>query len=167
MAPQPAQWATPAAQTPWNPSATTWAPLAESWRQNAGAFPPAVPAATPNPAPTTALVEAPKKPPAARTPPSSPPSGPDYATETGISWLLNCVVDIPLWAMGPPGRFFQGIAGRYVMGLMGMAFLGYAGLLVASDWLDWPWADQLLPWQIAGKWISLPSGMNPSRDGAG
>lgn len=142
----------------WNPSSTTWGPLAESWKQNPGGFPSAkdsAPSATgsgsgsspsfglANPTGGNAAMD--------RSRVAPIPTAPEVPQETGLTWLLNFLVDLPLSLMGPPGRFFMGPTGRFLVGTMGMAMISYAGLIVASDWLDWSWADQLLPWQIAGR----------------
>lgn len=141
----------------WNPSATTWAPLAETWKQNPGAFPVPIEAGS-----STAL-----RPTASGSASTGlgaiypdrlkpvPLATVEPINETGLSWLVNQLVDLPLYAIGPPGRFFMGSAGRYLMGLLGLGMVSYAALIVASDWLDWSWADQLLPWQLVGRFFSF------------
>lgn len=132
----------------WNPSQTTWGPLAETWRNQQAPFSQPVSA---NPA---RIAQEPQSPgrhqpaPIPSTPVpkqlSSPANFDDYG-ETGISWLLNAAIDLPLRFMGPPGRFFMSWGGRYLLGFVGIAMVTYSGILVASDWMEWPWADRLIP----------------------
>ncbi len=132
----------------WNPSQTTWGPLAETWRNQQGPFNQPV---SPNPGWIAHESSSPS-----RHSPAPVPSFPvpkpvsstanfeDYG-ETGISWLLNATIDLPLRFMGPPGRFFMSWGGRYLLGFIGITMVTYSGILVASDWMEWPWADRLIP----------------------
>ncbi len=151
-----APWAEPGGS--WNPSATTWAPLAETWKQNPGSFPvpvDQVPSSTAlKPVQGGGLSTGLVGPNSDRLKPVPLPTAePHY--ETGMTWLVNQLVDLPLLAFGAPGRFFMGPAGRYLLGLLGLGMASYAALIFASDWLDWSWADQLLPWQLAGRFFSF------------
>lgn len=132
----------------WNPSQTTWGPLAETWRNQQTPFTQPVstnpgwvapqstsnPKHSPDPTPSFPLPRS----------QSSQANYEDYG-ETGISWLLNAAIDLPLRFMGPPGRFFMSWGGRYLLGFLGVTMLAYSGILVASDWMEWPWADRLIP----------------------
>ncbi len=140
--------APPLPSSVWNPSQTTWGPLADNWRnqQPAPLAPPVSihPEWNRNPLPfSTQLPHSPQT-----SNPSSnlakKSSDDDYG-ETGISWAINALIDLPLRFLGPPGRLFLTSGGRYFLGFLGFTFLTYSGVLVASDWLEWPWADSLIP----------------------
>lgn len=136
------------ASSVWNPSQTTWGPLADNWRnQQTG--------------PLTQPVSINPEWNRPTLPPSTLPfqstqlsinqssrvknSVDDDFGETGISWLINAGIDLPLRFLGSPGRFLITNGGRYFLAFFGFIFLTYSGILVASDWLEWPWADRLIP----------------------
>ena len=132
----------------WNPSQTTWGPLADTWRSQQAPF--GQPVST-NPGwmsqeTSNQTKQSPTSIPLAPFPgPKSSVSEIEEYGETGISWLLNAIIDLPLRFMGPPGRFFMSWGGRYLLGFLGITMILYSGILVASDWMEWPWADRLIP----------------------
>ena len=132
----------------WNPSQNTWGPLAETWRnqqaplsQPVSTNPSWAPPQTTNNSPPAASPTTPS--PISALQPTRP--GMEDYGETGISWLLNAIIDLPLQFIGPPGRFLMSWGGRYMLGFLGITMLAYSGILVASDWMEWPWADRLIP----------------------
>src|SRR5262249_28260366 len=121
-------------ESSWQPSAQTWGPLAETWRQ---AHPtpasPTIPVYVPPPAPTPSvwtqtvvISDAPSSAemPAAAAPPAAPATVP--ATEPApiprpatpaLLWPLvafNACFDVPLWLLGPVGRWLRGPSGGQV-----------------------------------------------------
>ncbi len=132
----------------WNPSHSTWGPLADNWRtqQTTPLAQPIFnhPDWTNNPLPfphqTSQTTHN-----SLNQPKATQISAVDDFGETGLTWGINALIDLPLRFLGPPGRYLITSGGRYFLGFLGFTFLTYSGILVASDWLELPIADSLIP----------------------